>query len=237
MSTPAPPPDTTPEPGTAPADDGAPAPDASKHTLVLLVRHGVTEQTGKILYGRTPGNHLSEAGQAQADAVATRIAALGDRVRFVVASGIERTQETAAPIASTLGLGVERDDGILEADFGEWTGQPLADLYKAPEWPAVQNNPSTFRFPGGESFMEMQHRMVTTVHHWADRAAGGAVVLVSHADLIKTYVAFASGTHLDEFQRLVISPTSVTPILLGSSTPIVLAVNSTGGDLTALVPA
>ena len=66
---------------------------------------------------------------------------------------------------------------------------------------------------------------------------GGAVVLVSHADLIKTYVAFASGTHLDEFQRLVISPTSVTPILLGASTPIVLAVNSTGGDLTALAPA
>ena len=90
---------------------------------------------------------------------------------------------------------------------------------------------------GGESFLEMQHRMVNAVTHWAERAAGGAVVLVSHADLIKTFVAFAAGTHLDEFQRLVISPTSVTPIVLGASTPIVLAVNSTGGDLTALAPA
>ena len=222
---------------TRPDDTGSDPAPGSKHTLVLLVRHGLTESTGSVLYGRTPGNELSSAGLAQADAVAERIAALGDRVRFVVSSNIERTEQTAAPIGAALGLEVSSDDRLLEADFGEWTNQKLDDLRKLPEWPAVQNHPSTFRFPGGESFLEMQHRMVSAVHHWADRAAGGAVVLVSHADLIKTYVAFASGTHLDEFQRLVISPTSVTPIVLGSSTPIVLAVNSTGGDLTALAPA
>ena len=221
--------DTT-EPGT----EADPAP---KHALVLLVRHGLTESTGSVLYGRTPGNDLSSAGRDQADAVAERIGALSDRVRFVVSSDIERTQQTAAPIASALGLEVTTDDRLLEADFGEWTNQKLDDLRKKPEWPMVQNSPSTFRFPGGESFLEMQNRMATAVHHWAGLAAGGAVVLVSHADLIKTYVAFASGTHLDEFQRLVISPTSVTPILLGPSTPIVLAVNSTGGDLAALAPA
>ena len=219
------------------ADDGAEPAPGSKHSLVLLVRHGLTESTGSVLYGRTPGNDLSSAGRAQADAVAERIATLGDRVRFVVSSNIERTEQTAAPIAAALGLEVSSDDRLLEADFGDWTNEKLDDLRKLPEWPAVQNNPSTFRFPGGESFLEMQHRMVTAVDHWATRAAGGAVVLVSHADLIKTYVAFASGTHLDEFQRLVISPTSVTPILLGASTPIVLAVNSTGGDLNALAPA
>ena len=219
------------------ADPGSDPEKGSKHSLVLLVRHGLTESTGSVLYGRTPGNDLSAAGRAQAEAVAERIAALGDRVRFVVSSNIERTEQTAAPIASALGLEVAKDDRLLEADFGDWTNQKLDDLRKLPEWPAVQNHPSTFRFPGGESFLEMQHRMVTAVHHWAERAAGGAVVLVSHADLIKTYVAFASGTHLDEFQRLVISPTSVTPIVLGASTPIVLAVNSTGGDLTALAPA
>lgn len=223
-------PPTTAEPGSDP-DHG------TKHTLVLLVRHGLTESTGSVLYGRTPGNDLSSAGQAQAEAVAERIAPLGDRVRFVVSSNIERTQQTAAPIASALGLEVASDDRLLEADFGEWTNQKLDELRKLPDWPAVQNHPSTFRFPGGESFLEMQHRMVNAVTHWAERAAGGAVVLVSHADLIKTFVAFAAGTHLDEFQRLVISPTSVTPIVLGASTPIVLAVNSTGGDLTALAPA
>ena len=213
-------PPTTAEPGSDP-DHG------TKHTLVLLVRHGLTESTGSVLYGRTPGNNLSSAGQAQAEAVAERIAPLGDRVRFVVSSNIERTQQTAAPIASALGLEVASDDRLLEADFGEWTNQKLDELRKLPDWPAVQNHPSTFRFPGGESFLEMQHRMVNAVTPWAERAAGGAVVLV----------AFAAGTHLDEFQRLVISPTSVTPIVLGASTPIVLAVNSTGGDLTALAPA
>ena len=169
--------------------------------------------------------------------MAKRIAPLGDRVRAVVASNIERTQETAAPIAAALNLTVDADDALLEADFGEWTNQPLDQLRTRPEWHSVQNHPSTFRFPGGESFMEMQQRMVGAVHHWADRCVGGTVVLVSHADLIKTYVAFAAGTHLDQFQRLVISPTSVTPILLGAGAPIVLAVNSTGGDLAALAPA
>ncbi|MFZ2343266.1 MAG: histidine phosphatase family protein [Candidatus Microthrix parvicella] len=211
--------------------------NTASHTLVLLVRHGLTELTGSVLYGRTPGNHLSEQGVTQAEAVAKRIAPLGDRVRAVVASNIERTQETAAPIAAALNLTVDTDDALLEADFGEWTNQPLDQLRTRPEWRSVQNHPSTFRFPGGESFMEMQQRMVGAVHHWADRCVGGTVVLVSHADLIKTYVAFAAGTHLDQFQRLVISPTSVTPILLGAGAPIVLAVNSTGGDLAALAPA
>ncbi|MCB1026503.1 MAG: MSMEG_4193 family putative phosphomutase [Microthrixaceae bacterium] len=231
MPNPSAPPSRSAEPDAADGDDHGTS------TLVLLVRHGLTEQTGSILYGRAPDNHLSEAGRAQADAVAERISTLGDRVRFVVSSDIERTRETAAPIAEALGVGVEHDDGLLEADFGDWTGRPLKELRSTPEWPSVQQHPSTFRFPGGESFVEMQHRMVSTVQRWAERATGGAVVLVSHADLIKTYVAFASGTHLDQFQRLVISPTSVTPILLGAGSPIVLAVNSTGGDLNALAPA
>ena len=119
-----------------PDDTGSdPAPE-SKHTLVLLVRHGLTESTGSVLYGRTPGNDLSSAGRAQADAVAERIAALGDRVRFVVSSNIERTEQTAAPIGAALGLEVSSDDRLLEADFGEWTNQKLDDLRKLPEWPA-----------------------------------------------------------------------------------------------------
>ncbi|MGL4298908.1 MAG: histidine phosphatase family protein, partial [Candidatus Neomicrothrix subdominans] len=114
----------TSDPPTA-AEPTADADHGTKHTLVLLVRHGLTESTGSVLYGRTPGNDLSSAGQAQAEAVAERIAPLGDRVRFVVSSNIERTQQTAAPIASALGLEVASDDRLLEADFGEWTNQKL----------------------------------------------------------------------------------------------------------------
>ena len=204
-------------------------------TLLLLVRHGQTATTGTVLPGRAKGLHLAEAGLAQAGAVAARIAGLAD-VEAVHASPLERTRETAAPIARALGLKVKAERGLLECDFGEWTGAKLADLRKTPEWTSVQRNPSGFRFPGGESFTEMQVRMVSTLDRLAAAHPGKAVVCVSHADPIKAAVAHAMGTHLDLFQRIVVSPCSVSAILRTPSGPIVLAVNSTGDDLRALVP-
>ena len=204
-------------------------------TLVLLVRHGQTPTTGRSLPGRAPGLHLAEAGQAQAEAAAARIARLSG-VQAVYASPLERTRETAAPIARALGLRVRRDKGLLECDFGEWTGADLAKLRKLPEWETVQRWPSGFRFPKGESFTEMQQRMVSTLDRLGAAHRGGTVVAVSHADTIKAAVAHALGTHLDLFQRIVISPCSVTAILQTPTGPVVLAVNSTGDDLGALVP-
>lgn len=209
-----------------------------KPTLVLLVRHGQTPTTGKVLPGRAPGLHLAEKGQQQAQAVAERIASLatGDRrMAAVYASPMERTRETAAPIAKALGLRVRRAKGLLECDFGEWTGAELKKLAKRPEWRTVQRNPSGFRFPGGESFTEMQTRITTAIDAIRADHPGETVVAVSHADPIKAAVAHAMGTHLDLFQRIVVSPCSVSAILYGVEGPIVLAVNSTR-DLSALVP-
>src|SRR4051794_27149007 len=121
-------------------------------TLILLVRHGVTATTGKVLPGRAKGLHLAEAGAAQAETAATRIAGL-KRVDAVYASPLERTRETAAPIGRSTGLKVKVSKGLLECDFGDWTGAKLADLQKLPEWSTVQKSPSSFRFPGGESFI------------------------------------------------------------------------------------
>ncbi len=207
-------------------------------TLVLFVRHGQTPTTGKVLPGRAAGLHLAEKGQRQAEAVAERIAAMQTdkrRVAAVYASPLERTQETAAPIARALGLRVRRNQGLLEADFGDWTGAELKKLYKKPEWRTVQRNPSGFRFPSGESFTEMQTRIVSAVDRLRAAHPGETVVVVSHADPIKAAVAHAMGTHLDLFQRIVVSPCSVSAVLYGVDGPIVLAVNSTG-DLTALAP-
>ena len=207
-------------------------------TLVLLVRHGQTPTTGKVLPGRAKGLHLAEKGQQQAEVVAQRIATLqNDRrnVAAVYASPLERTQETAAPIAKALGLRVRRNQGLLEADFGEWTGAELKKLYRKPEWRTVQRNPSGFRFPGGESFTEMQTRIVSTIDRLRAAHPGETVVAVSHADPIKAAVAHAMGTHLDLFQRIVVSPCSVSAVLYGVDGPVVLAVNSTG-ELTALAP-
>lgn len=214
----------------------APAPPAP--TLVLLVRHGQTPTTGKVLPGRAPGLHLADRGREQAEAVAQRILLLqGDqrKVAAVYASPLERTRETAAPIGAALGLKVQRDKGLLEAEFGDWTGQELAKLSKLPEWRTVQRNPSGFRFPGGESFTEMQARITGAIDRLRVAHPGQTIVAVSHADPIKAAVAHAMGTHLDLFQRIVVSPCSVSAILYTADGPVVLAVNSTG-DLTQLVP-
>jgi probable phosphoglycerate mutase len=204
-------------------------------TTMLLVRHGQTPTTGKVLPGRAPGLHLADDGVRQAEIAAERIGAL-PQVDAVYSSPLERAKETAAPIAKARGLRTRVARGLFECDFGEWTGAELKNLYKLPEWQTVQRAPSMFRFPGGESFTEMQTRMVTTLDSLRAAHPGGTIVCVSHADTIKAAVAHAMGTHLDLFQRIVVSPASVTAITWTAGGPIVLAVNSTGRPLTELAP-
>ena len=205
----------------------------AKTTLVLLVRHGQTSTTGVTLPGRAPGLHLAEKGREEATDVAGRIARL-PRVAAVYASPLERAQETAAPIAAATGLPVTAEPGLLECDYGDWTGLALKDLYRKPEWKVVQRYPSGFRFPGGESFTEMQARMTGTLARLVADHPGQTVVAVSHADPIKTAIAHALGTHLDLFQRIAVFTASVTAIAYGPEGPTVLTVNATRGDLAPL---
>ena len=196
---------------------------AKKPTTVLLVRHGQTPTTGDVLPGRTKGLHLSDKGREQAELAATRVP---DAAKAVYASPLERAKETAAPIAKRLGLRVATDKGLLECDFGDWTGGKLKQLAKTPEWKTVQRYPSGFRFPNGESFREMQARIVDALKRLADKHAGETIVCVSHADPIKAAVADALGTHLDLFQRIVISPCSITTVCYGDGGPMVFGVNA-----------
>lgn len=207
----------------------------SKPTTVLLVRHGQTPTTGKVLPGRAKGLHLGDTGIAQAERAGERIASL-ERVSAIYASPMERTQQTAAPIAKATKLRIRTRAGLNECDFGKWTGRKLADLRKLAEWQTVQRYPSGFRFPGGESFAEMQARITGAIVDLVAEHPGETIVCVSHADTIKAAVAHALGTHLDQFQRIVISPCSISAIVYTPGGPIVLAVNSTGDDLKALVP-
>src|SRR5436309_1915052 len=201
-------------------------------TLVLFVRHGLTPTTGKRLPGVARGLHLSEEGRAQAEATAERIAAL-PRVDAVYASPLERARETARPTARRRGLRVRTERGLVDCDVGDWTGREIKKVARMPEWKVVQRHPSGFRFPGGESFAGMQARVVDAVARLRSRHPGGIVVAVSHADPIKVAVADAVGSPLDLFQRVVVSPGSVTPIVYGELGPTVLAVNWTG-DLQGL---
>lgn len=208
---------------------------ADKPTLLLLVRHGTTPTTGKVLPGRARGLRLADSGKQQAAHAAERIAEVG-KISAIYSSPLERARETAAPISRALRRPVRVDRGLLECDFGDWTGQSLRRLMKKPEWTTVQRAPSTFRFPAGESFIEMQTRIVGALDVIRRRHRGQTVVCVSHADPIKAAVAHAMGTPLDLFQRIVISTCSVTAILYTDAAPIVLTVNSTGGSLRDLRP-
>jgi probable phosphoglycerate mutase len=181
-----------------------------------------------MLPGRAPGLHLAEKGRTQAEVVAGRIAAMEKRPTAIYASPLERTRETAAPIASALGLRVRTERGLIEADVGDWTEKSLARLYKTKEWPTVQRWPSGFRFPGGESFNEMSTRSMTAVLGLVHDHPGETIVAVSHADPIKAIVAAAAGIPLDLMQRLVISPCSVSALLFTGGGPAILCVNSTG---------
>jgi probable phosphomutase (TIGR03848 family) len=206
-----------------------------KPTTLLLVRHGQTPTTGQSLPGRAPGLHLSETGLKQAAEVAERLASFS-KIDAIYASPLERTRETAAPLAKQRKQKVIIDKGLIECDFGKWTGAKLSDLMKLPEWKTVQSAPSTFRFPNGESFTEMQVRISTALDNIRLRHPGGVVVCFSHADPIKAALAHAMGTHLDLFQRIVVSTCSISALAYGGGAPIVLTVNSTGGSLSELAP-
>ncbi|HSJ90577.1 MAG TPA: MSMEG_4193 family putative phosphomutase [Ilumatobacter sp.] len=206
-----------------------------KPTTILLVRHGTTPTTGQSLPGRAPGLQLADEGVRQAERAGERLAEL-ERVDALYCSPLERTRETAAPIGKALGLKPKVARGLLECDFGDWTGAKLKDLFKLPEWRTVQKAPSTFRFPNGESFTEMQVRIVSTLETLRTQHPGGTIVCVSHADPIKAAVAHAMGTHLDLFQRIVISPCSISAFAWSTDGPIALTVNSIGGSLRELAP-
>ncbi|MGA1087812.1 MAG: MSMEG_4193 family putative phosphomutase, partial [Candidatus Nanopelagicales bacterium] len=204
--------------------------------LAILVRHGRTSANAQgVLAGWTPGVHLDDTGVEQAAAVATRLAPV--RLAAVVSSPLERTVQTAEAIASRQqrSLDVELDERLGECRYGEWTNQRLADLSKLPLWKTVQEQPSAVTFPDGESLPAMQARAIGAVHDWnqqlGDRAA---YVLVSHGDVIKSIVADALGMHLDQFQRIVIDPASVSVIRYGKRTAQVVHVNDRGSDLSTL---
>ena len=210
---------------SAPKSAAAKSASAPKPTTILLIRHAETPTTGKVLPGRAAGLGLSDKGIAQAAARAADIAGK-HQIAAIYSSPMERAQQTAAPIGVATRRKVRIHEGLNECDFGLWTGRRLKTLYKLPAWRAVQRTPSNFRFPEGESFLEMQSRIAAALNELARAHRGKTVVAVSHADTIKAAVAHALGMHLDMFQRLAVSPASQTVIQLGAGAPVVVSVNA-----------
>ncbi|HET8583271.1 MAG TPA: MSMEG_4193 family putative phosphomutase [Jatrophihabitans sp.] len=206
-------------------------------STVLLLRHGLTAQTGPVLSGRTPGVHLDDRGRKQAAAVADRIAVLP--LAAIVTSPMERCVETAEVVrdAQRKAPAWQVDERLTECGYGDWTGKSIKDLAKDPLWKLVQGQPSAVRFPGGEALPEMAARAVAAVREWDTRLGTDAVwVACTHGDVIKAILADALGLHLDQYQRIVPDPCSVSVIRYTPTRPYVLRVNDTGGDLAGFAP-
>ena len=180
-------------------------------TTLLLIRHGTTPATGRRLGGRTEAG-LDDAGRAQAEATAGRLAELP--VKAVYTSPLARTRETAEIIAAPHRLDVRRHDGLLEVEYGRWTDRPLRSLARTKLWPVIQARPSLVRFPDGETIRAAQLRAVDAVEELVGGHRRDVIVAVSHADVIKALVAFYVGQPLDLFQRLHVGPASLTVLTL-----------------------
>ena len=207
-------------------------------STVILLRHGrTTANTGGVLAGWTPGVQLDEKGQEQVQAVAERLAPVP--LAAIVSSPLERCQQTAAAVVAGRQLHVQTDERLGEARYGDWTGRPIKELVKEPLWKVVQQHPSAAVFPGpeGEGLAQTQARAVAAVREWNVRLGPEAVWLVcSHGDVIKAILADALGVHLDQFQRIVVDPASLSVVSYTETRPFVVRVNDTGGDVSGLIP-
>ena len=199
-------------------------------TTLLLVRHALCDPVGKAIAGRSPGVLLNETGRAQAERLTQRLAAVP--VEALYSSPLERARETARPIAERLGLEVRVAPGLMELDYGEWTGLTLDEIRASTAWKQFNSFRSCARIPGGELMLEVQARVVAELERVRERHDGW-VVAVSHGDVIRAAIAHYAGIPLDLMQRLEIGPASVSALSFDAGGVRLLRLNDTGEPLGA----
>jgi probable phosphomutase (TIGR03848 family) len=209
---------------------------------LVLIRHAHSQSNASgVLSGRLPNIHLSEKGIKQSQQLSERLG------NFAVAqlrvSPMERCFETISPWLNDVVLKNSPDfepiidPSLNEVDYGHWSGKKLITLARKKEWRTVQESPSRMYFPGGEGIAQMQSRAMSVVHELATLPDSKTAVIVSHGDVIKSIVASALGTHLDEFQRIIIDPASVSVLDYSGIKPRVLLLNDTRAVVTDLLQA
>jgi probable phosphomutase (TIGR03848 family) len=191
---------------------------------LLLIRHGENDFVGRRLAGRLSEVHLNALGFRQAETLAAALRS--EPLVALYASPLERTLETAGPLARDLYLPVQAHPGLIEIDFGQWQGKTIKYLKRLKLWQDVQDAPSRVCFPGGESFQQAQARMVAAIEEINARHGDDErVACFSHADTIRLAVAHYLNMPLDSFQRLTISPASITRLFLKHGKVAVIQVN------------
>jgi probable phosphoglycerate mutase len=193
---------------------------------LLLIRHGKNDWVGDRLAGWTPNVHLNQEGRDQATALVQQLSHIS--LDAIYSSPLERTLETAQPLAEARGLTIQACKELGETRYGDWTGRALKELKNDDLWPVVQVYPGGVRFPNGESMREVQARIVAKLDDIRDTHPGQTVTVVSHSDPIKIAAATYLGLPLDLFQRLTISPASVTAFSFTRFGPRLICLNHTG---------
>jgi probable phosphoglycerate mutase len=209
---------------------------------LVLIRHSHSEANAAgILSGRLPNVHLSEKGLAQSEQLAVRLGNFP--VSNLRISPMERCFETISPWINSIVMPNNPrfepiiDEELTEVDYGLWSGKKLSILSKNKLWKTVQESPSRMYFPKGEGIAQMQSRAMTSVHQAVSSKAKGSAVIVSHGDVIKSIVASALGMHLDDFQRIVIDPASISILDYSTMKPRVLLLNDSRAVVTDLLVA
>ena len=193
-------------------------------STLLLIRHGDNDYLAKNrLPGHLPGIHLNKRGTAQASELCKGLKDMP--IKAIYSSPLERALETASPLANALGLEIHTRPGLTDLDVGDWEGRSWKVLGRTKMWKVIQNNPSQFQFPGGESFSQAQERIVTALGAIASNHSDEMIAIVFHADPIKLAVAHYLGLPLDNFQRLTANTGSITILNFNGSNTKLLALN------------
>jgi len=203
-------------------------------TLLLLIRHALTDAAGRTLSGWQRGVHLNDEGRRQAEHLVERLVPV--RLGAVYSSSLERCCETAAPVARARGLEVERVPNLRDVDYGDWSGRSMRQVTGTKQWRRIMRDPSGEPFPGGETLRQVQARVLNEIGRIVHDNPRAAVAVFTHADPIRLALAHYGGAHIDLFQRLVVHPASVSAVLAGDGVPRILKVNDTGSLADLALP-
>ncbi len=192
-------------------------------TTFLLIRHGLTDAVGQTMTGHSPGVHLNATGRDQAAALPERLNNVP--LAAIYTSPLERTRETAQPVADARGLPIRLEPRFIEVDFGGWTNRRFADLATDPHWQLYNAHRGVTRPPAGEGLIEVQARTVAALLDLHERHPNDVVAIFSHADTIRAILLYVLGMPIDFVQRLDLSPARISVLQLGAGAPHIVQVN------------
>lgn len=183
-------------------------------TIFLFIRHADNPSLGNFLASRMPAVHLNENGRAQALALADALKNLP--ISAIYSSPLERTRETAQPLADALHLPVRVHEGLHEIDFGELQGMPFKEMRQMDIWKNIKKDPTSVQLPGGENYPAAQARFAAAIDEFRQVYPENDQIIAcfTHADTIRLGVAYFTGAPINCFTRFTIDPASITCVEL-----------------------